>query len=976
MPIVQKMVFFDRTGRRWAVCRLVLISSVSAALVTAALFTIALFSRPSFPSIKTDLAEVYRQDERNGQVGAPGKIVKTAFTAEVESPGVLPLPQPAPASLSIPDKLPVIFGFHVPWNEESFRSLKANSAHMTHVLAEWIILDGPEGKISDLTEREVVEWACQVHLPVLAMATNFRDGEWRTGEIHQILTHPDARRRLVENLVAVTKRYGLAGINLDLEQVPVGDRNLLTAFVRELHEALNPLGLMLTQDVPTDDPTAPAYDLRALARLDDYVIPMVYDEHFSSGLPGPIASLEWVRQQLHDMLRRLPPEKTVIGLGSYGYDWTLGSARGAVEVSFDDVMSRANQYRGTIEWHRDSMSPSLKYSKAGVKHEVWFLDAVTALNSVREVHKLGFAGVSFWRLGAEDSGVWTIFHERTWPAEDFPTAKLSQLPPIKSVRQYGRGEAIRVTQTRSLGIRGVSHDGTGLSEAFIRTPTGDVVGGLGTSGKKSFTITFDDGPDPSYTPRILDILRAKQVPATFFVVGRLAERSVDLLRRMKSEGHNIGNHTYSHANELRVSDLNLAIELNLTQRVIQYSTGRSTTLFRSPFNADSDPRTPEAIQSVVRPQQLGYLTVGERVDPRDWEGKSANEIVESIMHDRGMGSIILLHDGGGNREATVQALPAIIDALRADGGRFVSLQGLLGRSAESLMPPVNRSEWLWATVEGGLLTLRAKALLVVQVMFLAAIAATLFRNLAYGALALIQRRRFLRRRFDPDFRPPVSVTIAAHNEAKVISNTINTLLASDYTEFEVVVVDDGSTDATLDILHREFRGDRRVRIFSQPNLGKATALNRAISESKHELLVALDADTLFLPNTISKLVRHFSDPQVAAVSGNVKVGNRAKWLSRLQSIEYICGFNLDRRALDVLNAVLVVPGAVGCWRKSAILQAGGYPTDTVAEDADLTLAIRRRGWLIRYDEEAAAYTEVPETLRALHAGQRSRCVQR
>jgi cellulose synthase/poly-beta-1,6-N-acetylglucosamine synthase-like glycosyltransferase len=209
------------------------------------------------------------------------------------------------------------------------------------------------------------------------------------------------------------------------------------------------------------------------------------------------------------------------------------------------------------------------------------------------------------------------------------------------------------------------------------------------------------------------------------------------------------------------------------------------------------------------------------------------------------------------------------------------------------------------------------------------------------------------------------VIIAAHNEEKVIAGTVAAVLESDYPDFEVIVVDDGSTDGTLEVLRREFFRNRFVRVISQPNCGKAAALNRAISEAYHEILVALDADTHFCPSTIGNLVRHFADPKVAAVSGNVKVGNTKKWIARFQSIEYVCGFNLDRRALDLLNAVAVVPGAAGAWRKSAVLDAGGHSLDTVAEDTDLTLAIRRRGHVTRYDEEAIAYTEVPETLAGL-----------
>jgi len=960
-----KPVFFDKSGQRWMLCLATLAAVAFIGTVGASLFVASLFHDPRFPGIKIDDAELLQQDEHHDQVGMEGTLVKVAFAEDNAGLQVAGPPRHGARPARSSSRPPVIFGFHVPWDENSLISLKANSAHLTHVLAEWLILQNGAGDLEDRTEIPVVEWSHQAKLPVLAVVTNFRQDKWQAEDLHQILTHPAARRRLVRNIHASIRKYKLAGVNVDFEQVPVEDRNELTAFIRELHDAFKPEGLILTQDVPTDDPHVAAYDMRALAELNDYVIPMVYDEHFSAGAPGPVASLPWFRDQLQEVLNALPAEKTVVGLGNFGYDWTLGSTRAAVEVGFSDVISRVNQYHGTIEWHPGLSNPSLRYSKAGVEHEVWFLDAVTGLNSIVEAHRQGFAGVSFWRLGAEDPALLSVFGNRTWPADDFASDSLAALSPIEGIRQYGRGEAIRITQTKNSGWRHVWRNEADFSERFERIPNGDVVEGLSSSNEKVFTLTFDDGPDPRYTPRILDILKAKHVPATFFVVGRPAANSADLLRRMYAEGHDIGNHTYSHEQEILTSEAKLGLELNLTQRIVEHAVGRSTALFRSPYNGDSDPRTTEAIQSDLRAQQFGYTTIGERVDPRDWEAKSAGEIVGVVMRDKNLGKIILLHDGGGDREATIQALPAMIDQLRSDGYRFVSLQDLLGRSRDELMPPLSLAEWSWATVEGGLLVLRGEVLTAVKCLFLAAIALTLLRTLVYGALSLVQKVRAAKRGFDPGFRPPVSVIIAAHNEEKVIARTVAAVLESDYRDFEVIVVDDGSTDGTLETLRGAFSSNRAVRILGQPNGGKAAALNRAIAEANHEFLVTLDADTLFCPSTIGNLIRHFSDPRVAAVSGNIKVGNPKKWIARFQSIEYVCGFNLDRRALDLLNAVTVVPGAAGAWRKSAVLEAGGHPLDTVAEDTDLTLAVRRRGYLIRYDENAIAYTEVPETLAAL-----------
>jgi cellulose synthase/poly-beta-1,6-N-acetylglucosamine synthase-like glycosyltransferase len=187
------------------------------------------------------------------------------------------------------------------------------------------------------------------------------------------------------------------------------------------------------------------------------------------------------------------------------------------------------------------------------------------------------------------------------------------------------------------------------------------------------------------------------------------------------------------------------------------------------------------------------------------------------------------------------------------------------------------------------------------------------------------------------------------------------VLASDFAQLHVIVIDDGSTDNTGTLLDENFGRDPRVHIIHQINGGKPSALSAGIAEADSEIVVTIDADTEIEPDAISKLVRHFSDPQVGAVAGNVKVGNRSRWLTRWQALEYITSQNMEKRAFDLLNCITVVPGALGAWRRTAVEAAGGITADTVAEDADLTIAIRRLGWRVSYDEEAIAWTDAPET---------------
>jgi cellulose synthase/poly-beta-1,6-N-acetylglucosamine synthase-like glycosyltransferase len=212
---------------------------------------------------------------------------------------------------------------------------------------------------------------------------------------------------------------------------------------------------------------------------------------------------------------------------------------------------------------------------------------------------------------------------------------------------------------------------------------------------------------------------------------------------------------------------------------------------------------------------------------------------------------------------------------------------------------------------------------------------------------------------------PVTVLIPSFNEEVVIATTVERILASDYPGLEVIVIDDGSKDHTVEVLNARFGTDPRVTILTQENSGKATALNTGLARAQGEIVVALDADTLFNRDTISRLARWFADPAVGAVAGNAKVGNRINMITRWQALEYIVAQNLERRALAALDTLTVVPGAVGAWRRSVLVGLGGFPLDTLAEDQDLTIAVQRAGHRVLFDATAIARTEAPATFRGL-----------
>jgi cellulose synthase/poly-beta-1,6-N-acetylglucosamine synthase-like glycosyltransferase/peptidoglycan/xylan/chitin deacetylase (PgdA/CDA1 family)/spore germination protein YaaH len=960
-------VFYDPSGKRWTRVRHGLKIAAVIATIAITLLGISIVTSPRLPGLGLgSVAHVGNHAE------VPVIITgqKTGLNLPFRPPKVKYVKSASPvvhyhAAANVRDDQPLVFGYYVNWDPASIVSLRLNISKMTHLVPEWLILQNGKGDLSDESDPTVIEIARDAHLPILAVVTNYRNG-WQPRDLHAIMTHPDRRANLIDNIYNNLIEHKFAGVNIDLEELPAKDRPAFVLFMQDLKAKLSPSGLLVTEAVPADDQ---AYDLHRLGEINDFIVPMVYDEHYQSSSPGPIASEDWFYRQIQRLAKVLPPRKTVVGFGNYGYDWVIGS-RGSTETSFGDVMAAAQQNQAKIEWDNDQENPVLRYTRDGQQHEVWFLDAVTALNQAGDVAEAGFRGLALWRLGAEDPGLWTMLAQHKWPDDSFQPWILHTLKAEKSVGHYGNGDILRIVDTPHEGRRNVWRDKDGdYDETYQTYPSYWVIEAFGdpqVTGKKMVALTFDDGPDPQYTPQVLDILKEKKAPAAFFIVGVNAEENPGLVRREYAEGHLIGDHTYSHPNIAVLSDDATARQLSMTQRLIEHITGHATTLFRPPYNADSEPQTPSEIVPIYRAQNRGYVTVGERIDPRDWQkGATADGIMNEVLNEKDNGHIILLHDAGGDRASTIEALPRIIDTLRQQGYEFVPLTTLMGQSRASVMPVPSREEQRWARFEGRALDAKGSFKIVIGTIFLWAIFLTAARSVSFGSLAILQKFRARKRRFAGAFHPPVSVVIAAYNEEKVIVRTVESILRNGYRDLEVVIVDDGSKDATYELLIGAFEGEPRVRVFTQPNRGKAAALNHAITQARNSILVAVDADTIFGKGAIGYLVRHFFDPKVGAVSGNARVGNRRTWIARFQSIEYVCGFNLDRRALDLLNAITVVPGAVGAWRKSLVQLLGGFAHDTLAEDTDLTLAIRRAGYEIRYEENAVAYTEAPESTKAL-----------
>jgi cellulose synthase/poly-beta-1,6-N-acetylglucosamine synthase-like glycosyltransferase/peptidoglycan/xylan/chitin deacetylase (PgdA/CDA1 family) len=476
-------------------------------------------------------------------------------------------------------------------------------------------------------------------------------------------------------------------------------------------------------------------------------------------------------------------------------------------------------------------------------------------------------------------------------------------------------------------------------------------------------LTFDDGPDPRWTPRIAQALLRLHVPATFFVVGDHVIRHPGIVDELVRDGFEVGNHTFTHSDLADLPSWQRNLQVSLTESAVAGAAGVRPRLLRPPYSATPDAVTASEESAYAAIARHGYLIALSNYDGDDWRRPGVDEIVRNATPPGRRGGVILLHDGGGNRSQTVAALDRLVPRLRTRGFRFTTLSGIAQLSRSDVEVRATSAEHfrgrlLIDGLAAARLVTTALAALLIPVAVLA-----LLRGILLAALARRHAEGRRRDRVEGNFAPPVSVVVPAYNESAVIEATVRSLAASDYPDFELIVVDDGSDDATAEIV-AGLNLDR-ASILRQPNMGKSAALNRGVAAARHDVLVTVDADTVFEPQTLGLLVQPFREPRVGAVAGNTKVGNRQGILGRWQHIDYVMGFNLDRRMYDVLDCMPTVPGAIGAFRRAALEQVGGFSAATLAEDTDATIALGRAGWRVAYAEEALAFTEAPSTLAEL-----------
>ncbi|HVJ07158.1 MAG TPA: glycosyltransferase [Acidisarcina sp.] len=1005
---MNRQIFYDPERKRWKRLRRILdITAVVSTLVLGAFF-LSVVRRQALPEL------LLPQQKRNYKA--------LRETVQLKNRGARPSRRRTNRK---PSEIPLNTGeglraaYYVQDDPASYASLKEHVHQIDLLFPEWLFVSLPSGKLQGVTldnrpynivdsrgvhdvdqqgnvKRVIAE--AKEDTEIFPLMSNYNIAKQNfDGAIGDILKDAGRRQSLLDDTMKFLSAFpAYRGISLDLEEVPDDAEDGYQAFIGDLYSQLHAKNLRLYVNTgvgASDD------ELKFLAANSDAILLMNYDEHEMESEPGPVAGQEWFTANLQRVLKLVPKQRIICALGNYGYDWSMSIPKDKktkpkvlnVDVlNVQDAWQLAADADADITLEDNNLNAHFAYDDedSKVRHQVWFLDGVTTLNELRAARDLGLQTFALWRLGSEDRSLWAVWDK---PSSISSIKALTVVPPGHGVDTEGDGDIIRIVRRPSPGTRTIemeTPDSTVTNDHQDRRlivdehmdvyPHSYTVQQYGYQSKK-VAITFDDGPDPKWTPKILDILKRENVKGAFMMIGAQAEENVGLIKRIVREGHEIGNHTFTHPDISEISQRQLYLELNLTERLFASKLGVQPLYFRPPYSIDQEPDTDDQAEPADRIQSYGYTIVGDKIDTSDWDEhprKTPEEITTSVLNQLALmqtkpqfrGSIILMHDGGGDRSSTIAALPVLIDALRAKGYEIVPVSNLMGKTTAQVMPPLSQSEKWQARVDSVAFFFFAFfSHFVVWVFFVGDVLMSA-RLVLVGIFALIDRFRTRRYPDTSHFHPRVAVLIPAYNEEKVIVRTIRSVLNSDYPNLRVIVIDDGSKDRTYDTAREAYAkeiAEGKVTVLLKQNAGKAEALNFALNTLQEEFYVGIDADTVIAQDAISKLMPHFIDPEVGAVAGNAKVGNRVNLWTRWQALEYITSQNFERRALDLFDVVTVVPGAIGAWRTAAVLQGGCYPVNTVAEDADLTMNLLEQGYKVIYEDQALAFTEAPVSANGL-----------
>ncbi|MEO8735780.1 MAG: glycosyltransferase [Edaphobacter sp.] len=1013
---MNKQIFYDPHRKRWKRLRRVLDVLALLGFLLIAVFLVGLLRTKQLPELSFQIQKRNYRTLANARTPAlkPGQKLRRSAHRKTDL-------KPSDVTLNSGEGLRA--AYFVEWDPASYSSLKQHIKKVDLLFPEWLHVVTPEGNLTSFTidnrrfavvddngvhavdqESKVARTIAANHVDteVFPLVNNYDPVKGIfLPSIGDFLQDDTARANFIKQIdtfLAVNPSYH--GLSLDFEEIPSNAQPGYNALIAALYDDFHPRHLRLYVNTPVQDDD---FNLKYIADHSDGLLLMNYDQHQTDSGPGPIAAQDWFIDNLKNVLKVVPKEKIICSIGSYGYDWSMsmptpsskhgarkktvpGKVLTSENLSTQEAWQEAYDSGSDVQLDDDSLNVHFAYDDEDthVRHQVWFLDAVTVLNEMRAARALGLETFALWRLGSEDNSLWKIWDN---PTKADPAKDLAVVEPGYDIDTEGDGDILRITRKPQNGHRTVTLDDDTSVPVNYRAMTDETMDSYPLSytvdqygyHPMKVALSFDDGPDPQWTPKILDILKRYGVHGTFFMIGEAAENNVGVMQRVYREGNEVGNHTFTHPDISEISNAQVDLQLNLTERLFASKLGVQPLYFRPPYSIDQEPDTNDQAAPVDRIQNMGYVIVGNKIDTNDWDEhprKTPQEIADSVFQQIAdmkvrpwtRGSIILLHDGGGDRSATIAALPVLIEALRARGYQIVPVSELLGKTRAQVMPPLTpHQRWLARADSITFFFVGFFNNFVIGVFFVGDILMSA-RLIILGVCAVIDRLRTRKNYATPDYQPKIAVLIPAYNEETVIVRTIRSVMMSSYKNLRIIVIDDGSTDKTYEVARAAYAADiasGRLTVLTKPNAGKAEALNFALQYFDEEIYVGIDADTVIAHDAIAKLVPLFANPKIGAVAGNAKVGNRVNLWTRWQALEYITSQNFERRALDLFDVVVVVPGAIGAWRTSLVKAGGGYHSNTVAEDADLTMNVLEQGYSVIYEDAALAFTEAPVTADGL-----------
>jgi hypothetical protein len=577
--MVDKPVFFDASGRRAVRVSVVGWTALVVSLVLGAAFAASLVVAPQATQLRLPgrlTAVAFPTLEKRalapGLLRSAARLASEAQTKRKERARLrlarerraLPT-RVLPSVLRPQANRSLAVAFYPNWEPSAYLSLKHALPKIDWLMPTWLALQGPElalkTSVSPLLLTEIR--STKPNLAVLPVVQNATLGKWDGPGLARLLADKTRSDALVRKLVGVVASYRLQGLTVDFEEVPQNGQADLAVFLKQLAANFAARGWIVVMAAPFDDEHWP---YAAYAKIVDYTLLMAYDQHDDSSEAGSIAGQSWYESTLDKRMRVLSPSHTIVSIGSYAYDWNDGHAD---NLAFEDAVVAAHDSEARIMFDDVTNNPHFSYVEDDqTKHDVWFLDAATGFNEIHSADMYHPAGYALWRLGSEDPSIWNVLGRKY--GESAP-ASIRFIPISAEIDYEGEGDFLRVEAEPQSGSRTIEVDpvsGDIADETYTKIPTNYVIRRYGTANKE-VALTFDDGPDAEWTPQILDILKAKHITATFFVIGANAQANPDLIQRIVEEGHELGNHTYTHPNLADTPSQVVSLELNATQRLVE-----------------------------------------------------------------------------------------------------------------------------------------------------------------------------------------------------------------------------------------------------------------------------------------------------------------------------------------------------------------------------------------------------------------------